>query len=821
MMNIGKRFATGPLLSGVLVVVTSVMFSAAAMAEPAAGAAGTATATTETLENIVVTATRREETVQNVPISINALGAEELAAGGITSIEDVARMTPGLQFAIPNGFSAAFTTIAMRGLNTNTGPPTVGVYLDETTVSSRLSGTANQGNVYPYSFDLDRVEVLRGPQGTLFGAGSEAGAVRFISKQPSLTDFSGTLKGEIAETEGGRSSYEAGLAMGGPIIPNEVGYRFSVWERSDGGFVNRINPFPGPGYLTDIAPDANTNKKTVIRGSLAFQAGDFLITPGFYYQRTHQDDSGRFYQAYSDAQNGIFNDGVLLPEVWTDRWSMESIKIENKSLPFADLTIDGSYFYREATEVLDESAFVCPGMGPTGCGNPLGIGYAVNPSQVAYTPTNMNVAAYTAEARLASNTKDSRFSWVAGLFFEHRAQRDFQIDYDPAAYQLFFGSTFPVAPGSPLNAYIIQDQHELFVDKQVALFLQGDFRITDQLTLTVGERAAKVTVDGADTTAITYLTGAPAYAPFHSSNNPLTPHLGLEYKINPDDLVYATFGEGYRPGGGNGLIPNGAGQGGCAGQPQVPSTYAPDQVHAFELGTKDTFLDGRLQVDLSVFYNSWRGIQQYLSEACGPYAFATNAGGAVSDGLDLQLRAILTPQLRFDLSAGYVNAYYTQNAYFPYNGTPGTAPGPTTLIVGKGDKVGILPQTIAPWNINATLTYEVPVNGSDKFHAAVTTLYTSQSPGPFITQNAGSLNYYPFATPDPATHLYNGRAGYTMGQLDLTAYINNILNNTPALSKYQANNTACYPTISAQCYNLLSYTTFRPRTIGVTATYSF
>ena len=136
-----------------------------------------------------------------------------------------------------------------------------------------------------------------------------------------------------------------------------------------------------------------------------------------------------------------------------------------------------------------------------------------------------------------------------------------------------------------------------------------------------------------------------------------------------------------------------------------------------------------------------------------------------------------------------------------------------TLIVGKGDKVGILPQVIAPWNINATLNYEVPVNGADKFHAAATTVYTSQSPGPFITQNLGSPNYYGLATPDPATHLYNGRAGYTMGKLDLTCYINNIFNNTPALSKYQANNTTGY--------NLLSYTTFRPRTIGVTANYSF
>ncbi len=798
------------VFTGVLAVTATLMVWTAA---PAADTTSAGSESTATLENIIVTATRREETVQNVPISINAIGAQELATGAVKSIEDIAALTPGLQFALPNGFSAAFTTIAMRGLNTNTGPPTVGVYIDDTTVSSRLSGTANQGNVYPYSFDLNRVEVARGPQGTLFGAGSEAGTVRFITNQPSLTEFTGTTRAEFAETEGGRNSYEAGIAMGGPIVQDEVGYRFSAWVRSDGGYVNRVNPIPGPGFDSVVATDANTNKKEVFKGALAFQAGDFLITPLIYFQRTHQDDAGRYYANFSDAQEGQFNNGVLLPEVWTDRWNMESIKAEDHKLPFADLTIDASYFYREATEVLDESAFVCPGLNPTlGCGSPLGTPFPNSASDVAYTPTNLNVEAYTAEARLASNTTDSRFSWVAGVYFEHRAQADFQINYAPAAYPIYFGHP---PPGPGLNQAIVQDQHELFVDVQTAVYAQGDFKITDQLTATVGERVAKITVDGADTTAITALTGAPAYAPFHANNNPTTPHLGLSFKFNQDDMVYATFGEGFRPGGGNGLIPNTSGP--CNGQPQVPSTYAPDTVHGFEVGTKDTFFDRRLQVDLSVFYNTWKGIQQYTGESCGPYAYSLNAGNAVSDGFDLSLRGIITPQLTVDVNAGYVNAYYSASGCIPDCNTY-----PNTLIVKEGDKVGVLPQVVAPWNINATLNYEVPVNGTDKFHASVTTFYTSQSPGPFLSQNAPSLpgqpvqnspNYYPLEAPDPPTHLYNTRVGYTMGKLDVTAYINNILNNTPNLSKYQANDSPLF--------NLISYTTFRPRTLGVSLNYSF
>jgi iron complex outermembrane recepter protein len=806
-MDRERKLATRLLLSGVLVACAVIFDSRAALAQDSAAAQATPSANPSgTLEEVIVTATRRAESVQSVPISIDAFGADQLAMGNIKGIEDIGALTPGLQFAIPNGFSSAFTTISIRGLNTNTGPPTVGLYLDDTVISSRLSGTANQGNVYPFVFDLNRVEVERGPQGTLFGAGAEAGTVRFITNQPSLTQFSGLARAELGSTVGGRLSYEDGVALGGPIIQDELGYRFSIWDRSDGGWVNRIDPLPGAGFGTVISPMANTNNKLVVKGALAFKVGDALITPSIYYQRSHQDDAHRFYAAFSNAQDGIFDNGVLLPEVWTDKWILPSIKLEDH-LPFADLTANASYLDRNATEILDESAFVCPGLqtppgsGIPGCGNPLGTGFPTLASQVAYTPTNLSVNAYTAEVRLASNAAtDSWVSWVAGIYYEHRQQRDFQTDYSPYAYPQYFGAP---PPGPGLFSAIIQDQHELFIDAQTAVYAQADFHITKKLTLTLGERVAHVTVNGADTTSISYLTGAPPYAPFHSTNNPSTPHVGLSYQLNHDNLVYASFGEGYRPGGGNGAIPNTSGP--CNGQPQVPLTYSPDTVHAFEIGAKDTFLNQRVQINTSVFYNQWKNIQQYVSESCGPYAYGTNAGDAVSDGFDLALRTLLTQQLRFDLNVGYVNAYYSRSGYIP-----GLPPSYATILVKEGDKVGILPQVNPPWNVNATLGYEVPVRQDEKFHMQVIALYTSQNPGPFITQNT-LVNGYGLAVPDPATHLYNARAGYTINKLDLTFFINNIFNNTPALSKYQANGSS----------NLISFTTFRPRTIGLTANLSF
>jgi outer membrane receptor protein involved in Fe transport len=224
-----------------------------------------------------------------------------------------------------------------------------------------------------------------------------------------------------------------------------------------------------------------------------------------------------------------------------------------------------------------------------------------------------------------------------------------------------------------------------------------------------------------------------------------------------------------------------------------------------EVGAKDTALDSRLQVNTSLFYNQWNNIQQYVSLSCGPYAYGTNAGNAVSEGLDLALRALLTPQLRFDLDVGYVNAYYTESGYIP-----GQPQSNATILVREGDKVGILPQVNPPWNVNASLNYGFALSNGDKVHMQAQSLYSSRNPGPFITQNT-EVNGYALAVPDPPTHMYNARAGLTVNKLDLTFFVNNVFNNTEALSTYQANGSS----------SLVTNTTFRPRTVGLTANFAF
>jgi len=182
--------------------------------------------TGQALEEIVVTAQRRAERLQDVPISVSAYSQQSLDNQGVRDIEAIARLTPGVVFT-HGQFSSESSNIAIRGIDSNAGAATTGIYIDDTPVQSRhLSfGTFN---AYPALFDIERVEVLRGPQGTLFGAGSEGGTIRFLLPEPGLTQYSSYVRSELADTHGGAPSYEFGGAFGGPIVADTLGFRVSA-----------------------------------------------------------------------------------------------------------------------------------------------------------------------------------------------------------------------------------------------------------------------------------------------------------------------------------------------------------------------------------------------------------------------------------------------------------------------------------------------------------------------------------------------------------------------------------------------------------------
>src|SRR6202045_625302 len=199
-----------------------------------ADAAG-ADESTGPLQEIVVTATRHEEGLSKVPISVTAMTQEALDVRGIKDFQDVARFTPGV-----NIDNSGTNNISIRGIASTGGAGTTGIYLDDTPIQMRALAF-NPDEALPKTSDIDRVEVLRGPQGTLFGAGSEGGTVRYITTQPSLTQNSFYAREEVSTTQGGSISYEGGIAAGGPLIDNTLGARFSVWYPPGGGYTHPTN----------------------------------------------------------------------------------------------------------------------------------------------------------------------------------------------------------------------------------------------------------------------------------------------------------------------------------------------------------------------------------------------------------------------------------------------------------------------------------------------------------------------------------------------------------------------------------------------------
>jgi len=268
-------------------VVTAILAPGVALA---AGAdADEAAPAPQQMQEVTVTANRREESLNKVPISVSAYTQDTMDIKGIKDIDDIARYSPGVRVD-----ESQSNSISIRGIASTGGSGTTGIYIDDVPIQVRDLGF-NSDDALVKIFDLDRVEVLRGPQGTLFGAGSEGGTVRYITTQPSLTRSSIYAKAETAHTQGGAMSYEAGVAGGAPIIDGVLGIRASAWYRRDGGWIDRIDPTT----LSIVDPNANHDDTTVLRIAALWQPNETLrITPSFFYQHRARNDVTIYWPEY-------------------------------------------------------------------------------------------------------------------------------------------------------------------------------------------------------------------------------------------------------------------------------------------------------------------------------------------------------------------------------------------------------------------------------------------------------------------------------------------------------------------------------------------
>jgi outer membrane receptor protein involved in Fe transport len=335
--------------------------------------------TSNSLEEVVVTATRRTERLEDVPISVSAFSQEKLDAQGLHNIDDLSRLAAGVAFQ-RNGMSSAGnyndegSDINIRGVDSTAGTSTTGIYIDDTPIQTRHIGFGSI-NAFPALFDLDRVEVLRGPQGTLFGAGAEGGVVRFIAPEANLGAQSGYFRTDAAITDGGSPSWEGGAAFGAPIIPDVLAFRASVSFRRDGGWVDRsgynLTPPGGAATLTGspaavpspngeiTQPNANYMETTTARLALKWKVTDDLeISPSLYYQRLLINDTSAYWIDLSQPQNNVYLNGNAGTNPSDDPFTLTALKIK-WDLGFASLFSNTAYYDRNQKATSDYTIPAC------------------------------------------------------------------------------------------------------------------------------------------------------------------------------------------------------------------------------------------------------------------------------------------------------------------------------------------------------------------------------------------------------------------------------------------------------------------------------
>ena len=785
------------------------------------------------LQEITVTATRHEENLSKVPISVTALTQDAMDVRGIKDFQDVAKFTPGV-----NIDNSGTNNISIRGISSSGGAGTTGIYIDDTPIQIRALAF-NPDDALPKAFDVDRIEVLRGPQGTLFGAGSEGGTVRYITTQPSLTTTSVYSRDEVSYTQGGSPSYEAGLAAGGPLIDGTLGARVTVWYRHDGGYVDRIDP-------TTLAVDernANWDRTVLIRLAAIYQPVEGIdITPSIYYQDRYRNDVENYWPIYSNPSGNNYVSANPTRNPDPDRFYLASVKAEG-DLGFAKLISNTSFYHRRETTGYDgtlynlgfyqSGVFLDPNSGaPISNPYPLvdGAGIHLPAGALNYqSPATIDNGQQnlTEEIRLQSNDPSAAFIWTAGIFANENRQSYLEQIHDPLLNELslaatgqpytnFFvdpnGNPVTYDPRFPNDSYFLNTNAK---DEQVALFGEGTYSFTDQFKLTAGVRYSRTKFENHTLTGGPQLFLQPQSVDSSQTNNSFTPKLSLSYQADPRDLYYFTYAKGFRPGGANNPVPQAACQADFAAFniTSSPLTFGPDTVQSFEVGAKNN-IDTRVKLASSIYYIRWNNIQQTVVPPICQISFIDNLGTAVAKGFDLQAEVALTDAFTVELATGYTDAKYTSNSVLappPANPPPGYVP--TDPVVSKGDSItGQSGQPGVPFTMTLGLEYRFKVMAYDSFFR-VDDEYQGHpkwnSPG----QDASTLQYDPANYRLSATNFVSARTGVTIGAWQVAAFVDNLA-DTHVVTNYNF-------TIDPGDGNsrLERQFTYRPRTIGLTFTY--
>lgn len=756
------------------------------------------------LQDIIVTANKRPQTIQSTPIAITALSSIQLRRTGAKEFRDFASGIPNLAFGTQgsDGGGRYSNEISIRGIS---GLNTTAMYLDETPLPE---------SVTPNLIDIARVEVLKGPQGTLYGSATMAGAIRVLTNNPNTKQVEGSIGLSGSSVQEGDFNYGLQGVYNQPIT-DKIALRVSGYYDFESGVYDRVvnntvdivnlqNPLLEDFYgdPINVATDGcvgckTTGKENVddntnygFNASLGFYPTENIsIIPKVIYQR----ESGKGYDfAEGSVDNFTQTSFTGLDERFDDEWTHYSLTAEIK-FDHGKLVSSTSYFDRFYSEVEDvteiNTIWWMEYEDET-----IDDGDAVWAGDVE---RSVGTKLFQQELRYESNY-DGKFNFLLGAFYRNDKQDWLYLDERPgmSTYLLSDNTFDPIdCPDCAWNPDFVEANLNTpwylydgaFDESEIAGFGQFYYDITPKLKATFGFRyftasqGKAIVEDGADF----------GFVPLSLNDNnqeaSFNPKFNLSYEVNKNQMAYATVVRGFRLGDINENLPSFCVDELENGLDDFPRFFSSDFVWNYEVGYKSTLADGKLVANAALFLNQWKNLQQYRFLDCG-WGFTSNVGEAQSTGAELDIRYKVLKSLEISGGVGLMNPTITEAGEY--------------LEAEIGDQILFSPRATA----NVMVNYFQEIGNQKSLYGTYSLQYAGERYGTYLPEEDPDNIY-------PAYALMNARFGMQIGQYDISLFANNLMNTQANFGNIQsfAGNVPQRPRFS----------TNRPRTIGVDLRYYF
>jgi len=736
------------------------------------------------LEEVIVTATKRAASLQEIPMAITAISEQELERLGAVSLLDFAVRVPNLAMAYEADGRFDSSSPSIRGIF---GVGTTGFYFDDTPVNA---------SILPRVMDLERIEVLRGPQGSLYGARSMGGTIRMITNRAHVNESESKVHATLSTVEEGNENWNFDGIFNIPIIEDKFAIRLTAYYGQNSGIFDReyiptwtdsggnLRVNPGPAFDTN----KNVDNEKYWGGNIAAKwvmTDNLLLDLKFMGQKVEADGL-----PFADIDPGNTTTPRFFDteEPGTDEWYIASGTF-NWNIDAGDFVSTTSWYERETSEWEEEHSFLHFLLGEV-------IGIPIDPIESAINTTE-KYESFVHETRFISNS-NGPWNYTAGVFYQ-----DAEWDHHyPRAVQTGLADAIDEFTGAPglgqdcVDGFCLTDDDLIFTTttltktEEIAFFGELTWEINETWSIIAGGRWYDTKISAVNS-ADGFANSGPSSYDEKQSESGFNPKVSVQANLNDDWNVYGTASKGFRVGGVNGNVPIGL----CGPEldelgidPSNATTYDSDSLWSYELGFKSTLADSRVTFNGAVFFIDWSDIQQLNRLACG-FQFTQNAGAAESKGFELELAAAPISGLTLSAAVGYTDAEITDD---------GNVPG-----VAVGDKV----QGVPDWTGTLTAQYMWPAFGDWDGLARGDFNYYGES----FSANNESVGAN--ARLRDSWSALNLRGGIVNEKWDLVVFVDNVTDERASLADSRS--------IAAELPTRQRLVVNRPRTIGVEARLRF